>query len=104
MESGDAGGKVGWKEACLELRIGFFKLTWDSALNVGCPPAFPLECTAGAPSPREDAINIAEVSVVIRRIHRHRFRRPKAESAKLLMAPAVAPAPSEASATERTKM
>ena len=31
------------------------KLTWDSALNVGCPPAYPPERTAGAPSPRSDS-------------------------------------------------
>ena len=38
------------------------KLTWDSALNVGYPPANPLERTTGAPSPRSDSENIAEVS------------------------------------------
>ena len=31
------------------------KLTWDSALNVGCPPAYPPGRTAGAPSPGSDS-------------------------------------------------
>ena len=34
--------------------LSLLKLTWDSALYAGCPPAFPLERTAGAPSPRSD--------------------------------------------------
>ena len=34
---------------------GRLKLTWDSALSVGCPPAYPPERTAGAPRPRSDS-------------------------------------------------
>ena len=35
--------------------LGLLKLTSDSALNVGCPPAYPPERTAGVPSPRSDS-------------------------------------------------
>ena len=31
------------------------KLTWDSALNAGCPPAYPPERTAASPSPRSES-------------------------------------------------